>query len=33
MQIREEYSKLQSKCDQLEIELQKYKNYVEQLQQ
>ena len=32
-QIREEYSKLQSKCNQLEIELQNYKNYVEQLQQ
>ena len=28
-QIREEYAKLQAKCVQLEAELQKYKNYVQ----
>ena len=32
-QIREEYSKLQNKYSQLQIDFEKYKNYVEQLQQ
>ena len=32
-QIREEYAKLQAKCVQLEAELQKYKDYVENRQQ
>ena len=31
--IREEYAKLQQECNQLKIELHKYKTYVEQMSQ